>query len=106
MEVTSLPANLRHSLSQLRAVPLREWIDRIAAGYRENDLWTFASAIAFRVLFAIVPLLLFAFGLMGFLDLSSVWREDIAPHSGAAQVQLAALSMLPLLMPRYRATAG
>ena len=84
MEVTSLPANLRHSLSQLRAVPLREWIDRIAAGYRENDLWTFASAIAFRVLFAIVPLLLFAFGLMGFLDLSSVWREDIAPDVRSA----------------------
>src|SRR4051812_45110749 len=84
MEVTSLPANLRERLSALRAVPLREWIERIVAGYREHDLLTFVSAIAFRVFFAVIPLLLFAFGLMGFLDLSSLWREDIAPDVRSA----------------------
>lgn len=84
MEVTSLPANLRQRLSELREVPLREWGQRVVAGYHEHDLWTFTSAIAFRVLFAIVPLLLFAFGLMGFLDLSSVWRDDIAPDVRSA----------------------
>jgi membrane protein len=84
VEVTSIPANLRERLSELRAVPLRDWVDRVVEGYREYDLLTFASAIAFRVFFAIVPLLLFAFGLMGFLDLSSLWREDIGPDVRSA----------------------
>lgn len=84
VEVTSLPANLRQRLSGVREVPLREWVERVVAGYREHDLLTFVCAIAFRVLFAIVPLLLFAFGLMGFLDLSSLWRDDIAPDVRSA----------------------
>src|SRR5215210_4500157 len=53
----------------------RELLD----GFEQNDLLTYASAIAFQVLTAIVPFLLFMLGLLGFLDLSEVWADDLAP---------------------------
>ena len=52
----------------------------IVRAVQENDLTTFASAISFRVLFAIPPFLLFLLGLLGFLHLSEVWTEDLAPE--------------------------
>jgi membrane protein len=44
-----------------------------------NDLLTFASAISFQILSSIVPFLLFAFGMLGFLALEDVWRDELAP---------------------------
>src|SRR5215217_8601308 len=52
----------------------------LVAKYRENDLLTYASAISFQVFFALIPLLLFALGLIGFLSLSDAWAKDIAPE--------------------------
>jgi membrane protein len=54
---------------------LRRYVD----AYVENDLLTYASAISFQILSAIVPFLLFAFGMLGFLHLEGVWSEDLAP---------------------------
>jgi membrane protein len=51
----------------------------LLAGFERNDLLTYASAIAFQVLTAIVPFLLFLLGLLGFLDLADVWADDLAP---------------------------
>ena len=51
----------------------------ISDGYREHNLLIYGSAISFRIFLSIVPLLLFAFGLLGFLGLDAVWRDDIAP---------------------------
>lgn len=48
-------------------------------GFEKNDLLTYASAIAFQILTAIVPFLLFILGLLGFLDLAEVWEDDLAP---------------------------
>jgi membrane protein len=52
----------------------------LARGFEENGLLTFASAISFRVFFALIPLSLFALGLLGFLHLDGVWRRDVAPR--------------------------
>jgi len=54
-------------------------IHALVRSYRENDLLTYASAISFQVLFALIPLLLFALGLLGFLSLQSVWSGQLAP---------------------------
>jgi membrane protein len=54
----------------------RELVDEFA----EHDLLTFSSAIAFQVLFALVPLALALLALLGFLGLEDVWREDLAPE--------------------------
>jgi membrane protein len=48
-------------------------------GFERNDLLTYASAISFQVLTAIVPFLLFGLGVLGFLKLGAVWRTDLAP---------------------------
>jgi membrane protein len=47
---------------------------------RQNQLPVFASAMAFRVVLALVPFLLFLLALLGFLDLQDVWRSDVAPE--------------------------
>jgi membrane protein len=52
----------------------------VLRAFRENDLANFASAIAFRVVLALVPFLLFLLALIGFLDLEEVWRSDVAPE--------------------------
>ena len=49
-------------------------------GFERNDLLTYASAIAFQILTAIVPFLLFLVGLLGFLSLDEVWANDLAPE--------------------------
>jgi membrane protein len=55
---------------------LRVFVDE----YADNDLLTYASAIAFQILSAIVPFLLFGFALLGFLHLQGVWGDDLAPR--------------------------
>jgi membrane protein len=46
--------------------------------YKENDLLTYASAISFQIVFALVPLALLALGLIGTLGLSNWWSTDAA----------------------------
>ena len=36
--------------------------------------------MAFRVVLALIPFLLFLLALLGFLDLQEVWRSDLAPE--------------------------
>jgi len=56
----------------------------VSEGFRRHELLLYASAISFRVLFALPALLLFSFGLLGFLNLDDVWRQDIAPDVRSA----------------------
>ncbi len=46
----------------------------------EHDLLTYASAIAFQVLTALIPLALLVLSIMGFLHLESVWTDDLGPQ--------------------------
>lgn len=60
----------------------RSWRDRVrelVKAYEEHDLLTYASAISFQILSAIVPFALFAVALLGFLSLEEVWRDELAP---------------------------
>jgi membrane protein len=47
--------------------------------YDEHDILTFASAIAYKVLFAITPLVLFGLGLAGGLGFDERWTSEWAP---------------------------
>jgi membrane protein len=64
---------------EARTAEGRDVIQALVRSYRENDLLTYASAISFQVLFALIPLILFALGLLGFLSLQEVWSRDLAP---------------------------
>ena len=55
-------------------------VQRMVIAYRENDLLTYASAISFQLLSALIPLVLLGLGLLGVFDLQGVWRHDVAPH--------------------------
>ncbi|HET9738954.1 MAG TPA: YihY/virulence factor BrkB family protein [Solirubrobacteraceae bacterium] len=57
---------------------VRDAVDRVTRGYDEHDILTFASAIAFKVLFAVIPLILFGLGLLGGLGLEEQWTEEWA----------------------------
>src|SRR3954471_12539994 len=61
-----------------RAMSPRAATQAILAGFKQNDLLTYASAISFQVFFALVPLTLLALGLMGTLGLSEWWSTDAA----------------------------
>jgi membrane protein len=78
------PAAFRHMLGRIwadaRGLRPRPTIKALVRGYSENDILTYASAMSFQILFALIPLTLFTLGLLGFLDLEEVWRDDLVPE--------------------------
>jgi membrane protein len=48
--------------------------------FTEHDLLSYASAVAFQVLFALVPLALAALALLGFLGLDELWTDEVRPE--------------------------
>jgi membrane protein len=58
--------------------PRQAW-DDIVRGFDENDLLAFASAIAFRITFALIPLTLLGLALLGAFGLDDLWRTSVAP---------------------------
>ncbi|MBA3420619.1 MAG: YihY/virulence factor BrkB family protein [Thermoleophilaceae bacterium] len=55
----------------------------VAADFQQLELFTYANAVAFCVLFALVPFALFVVALLGFLDLTVLWTRDVAPGVAA-----------------------
>ena len=55
---------------------VREAVIGVVDGYEENDLLTFASAIAFQILFALIPLALVGLGLLGAFGLEEQWSDE------------------------------
>lgn len=51
----------------------------LVAHYREHEVLTYASAISFQTFFALIPLALFALGVLGSLHLQEVWQRTLAP---------------------------
>jgi membrane protein len=58
---------------------LRGLVRAVIRRYDEHDILTFASALAYKVLFAIIPLVLFGLGLAGGLGFQEHWSRDWAP---------------------------
>ena len=72
-------APARRALTGIRPGGWSGLTHRFADAAATNGLAVFASAIAFRILLALVPFALFALALLGFLSLDEVWRDSIAP---------------------------
>jgi membrane protein len=61
----------------------RELVD----SFDRRNLLVWASALSFQIVTAVVPFLLFAFGLIGFLHLDSAWADiakNVKPHMSEA----------------------
>jgi membrane protein len=52
----------------------------VVRSFQDNGLANFAGAIAFRIVLALIPFLLFLLALLGYLDLQEVWKSDVAPE--------------------------
>lgn len=63
-----------------RAAGVKDLASAMVKEFGDKDLLSYASAIAFQVLFALVPLALAALALMGFLGLEQVWEDRMAPE--------------------------
>jgi membrane protein len=72
--------------------PLEAWRE-ILRGFERNDLLTYASAISFRVVFALIPLALLGLSLLGMFGLEDIWRDDLAPEV-KGQVSAAAYKVI------------
>ena len=70
----------RRGRSPHRLRALRWWVREVLDGFKDNDLLTYASAISFQILTAIVPFLLFVLALASVLHLTSVWHDHVAPQ--------------------------
>ena len=58
----------------------RRLIRKVIARMAEDEVLTYASAIAFQVLTSLIPLALLVLSILGFFDLESVWSQDLAPQ--------------------------
>jgi membrane protein len=58
----------------------REVAHALVQCFTSRDLLSYASAIGFQVLYALVPLMLAAVALLGFLGLEETWSEELAPE--------------------------
>ena len=79
-EVAGMCAVFRRGVTLTRRMRLRTLAREVVDGFEPNDLLTYASAIAFQILTAIVPFLLFLLGLLGLFSLDEVWRTDLGPE--------------------------
>jgi membrane protein len=77
-----------------RALPARGWAAKarslgrqLATASADHQLTTYASAIAFRSLVALVPLTLLGLALLSVFGLEGVWRDSIAPAVKAHATQ-------------------
>ena len=61
-------------------LPRRERLEELAGAFRKHQLLTFASAISFRALVALVPLTLLSLAVLGGVGLTSVWTKSLSPR--------------------------
>jgi membrane protein len=66
--------------AESRLARLLELVRVIARCFRDHELLTYASAIAFRALVALVPLTLLGIALLGALGRPDVWHDSISPR--------------------------
>jgi len=78
--MSSLTRQAGDVFEQARALSPRDLAVRLVDAFMEDKLLIWASAIAFRAAVAVIPLTLFALGLMGFLGLSEIWTTELAPR--------------------------
>lgn len=65
-------------LPGLRGLPLRELARRTFVQYRDDDMLSYAAAMAYHFLFSLFPFLLFLIALLGVLNLQPLFDEMLA----------------------------
>jgi membrane protein len=66
---------------RVRGNPVFAFVRDLVRGFAQRDLLTYASAIAFQMQFALVPLALAGLALLAFLGLGDLWQDELAPSA-------------------------
>jgi membrane protein len=66
-------------VGRVRSMHPRRTARALLRSFDEHDLLTYASAIAFQAIFALIPLALAGLGLFGLLSLDDAWTRHLAP---------------------------
>jgi membrane protein len=82
--VSASPDSVRPVIDGARSMTTRETAAKLVGGFREHGLLIEAGAIAFRTLLALLTGALCLVGMLGFFELSEVWREEVAPDVRSA----------------------
>jgi membrane protein len=69
-------AGVRRRIGELHP---RRTLSALLDAFDRYDLLTYATAIAFNAIFAVIPLALFGLALLGILGAESVWTRHLAP---------------------------
>jgi membrane protein len=70
----------------MRGVPkldraaFRKRLRELVEGFDRHNLLTYASAISFQVLFAVIPFFCFVLALLAFLEGQTLWTQHLAPQ--------------------------
>jgi membrane protein len=80
----------------MAAIPRRRELGRVTRevvdGFADHHLLTYASAIAYQLISAMIPFAFFALGLMGLLGLNDLWTNHLKPTiAGNASSEVFAL---------------
>lgn len=75
----AVTGTLNRVRDQAGAMSLREAAGKVVEAFGRHDLLTAASAVAFQLFYATVPMLLFGLGLLGGVGMSDAWSQDLAP---------------------------
>src|SRR5919205_2820784 len=75
-----IPAVWHRMVAQARALGFRDAVVLLRDAFERNDLLTYASAISFKLFFALIPLALFGLGLLGGSGFEGVWASHLAPQ--------------------------
>lgn len=62
------------------AARARELTRALLDGFEQHDLLTYASAISFQILTAIIPFLLFVLAVAGLFHLDGIWQDHVEPE--------------------------
>jgi membrane protein len=82
---------------------LLELCRRSIRGFREHDMSTYAAALAYRALFAIVPFLAFLVALLGFLGISGFFDWSVDQTRSVLQEQSAGVAEQLIRQVQYQA---
>jgi hypothetical protein len=89
-----------------RGPKLLEISRRSIGGFSKHDMPTYAAALAYRMLFALFPLLAFLVALLGFLGINGFFEWLIEQSYSALQGQYAGLGERLIMQVQYQAQGG
>jgi membrane protein len=70
---------MRRLLADARRTAPARRARQVVDEFSRHNLLTYASAMSFQILLALIPFVCFLLALIGFLNLDSIWRDHAAP---------------------------